>query len=112
MDNYKCCITNELTPPDYFYGTCCYPCTYGYGCYKTLSRTDKDLGFLAGACVVCLSALGSTLVGPFVGCYVRVTRLGQNFGYACLMEVCAPFTCAPCQMAYFGRKTPTDGSLL
>ena len=110
MTDYKCCATESLETEDYLYGICCYPCTYGYGCYKALSPADKNFGFCAGALVAVASCCGSTVAAPFAGCYVRVTQLGQTFGYSILMECCAPCTCAPCQMSRYGRGKNVSGA--
>ena len=100
---YGCCKTSKLDAQDYLLGTCCIPCAYGYGGYKSIKSRSPELGFCTGA-LVCLSAsMGATICTPLMGCYVRVTQVNQPFMNAAGMECCAPFTCAPCQMAYYGR---------
>ena len=103
MSEYKCCATKQLNAQDYFYGICCSPCVYGYGGYKSLKGVDAGYGACVGT-IVCLGAvLGASLCAPLMGCYVRVSKLDQKFPEAACLECCAPFTCAPCQMAYYGR---------
>ena len=114
-DEYGCCKISQLDAQDYLLGTCCIPCTYGYGGYKSIKNKSPELGVCTGA-VVCLGALlGATLCTPVMGCYVRVTQVGQPFINAAGMECCAPCTCAPCQMAHYGRvkaKISVSGSEL
>ena len=103
--NYTCCNQKDFKGQDYLLGICCLPCVYGYGGYKSLKNISGGYGACVGS-IVCLGAsFGATLCAPLMGCYVRVEKLDQPFSKAACLECCAPFTCAPCQMAYYARVT-------